>query len=315
MTATPANLAAVPPTAAATPAPPATCASCGAPLSGRFCSACGEQKLEPHQLTLRHFLTDSLVPEIVNLDGKIWRTLRKLLFRPGALALAYVAGRRRKYVQPLRVLFTAIIVFVLAMPGGLGFTLGAGPIALSVVPSTLPSSGSIRGTFDQIDRFGMLERMFTARVGPVETAPADVARRFREMLGDFVTPVSFMTVVMLSIVLYALFHRRRPLLVEHAVLSMHYFSFVLLTTLIDLVALKAGVFRSMVGMLSVMLGVVLWQGAYLVVALRRFYWDPDARGVRPWAQAAGAALLLYVANSLFITVVQLVGGAIAIWRL
>lgn len=306
MAATPTEIAAVP------DQPPAACATCGLALAGRYCAGCGEERLAPHQLTVRHFMTDSVIPELANLDGKIWRTLRLLLFRPGALALEYAAGRRRKFVQPLRVLITAILVFVLVMPEGIGFTLHFGQVALSVVPASLPSQGSIRGTLDQIDRFGVLERLFAAKAGPVEAASGAVAGRFSESLADFATPVSFASVLLLATVLYLLFRRRRPLFVEHAVLSMHYFSFVLLTSLIDLAAVRLG--RTLAVFVGVMLAVTLWQAAYLVTALRRFYWA-DAGGWRPWAMAGGAAVVLYLANSLFITIVQLLGGAIAIWRL
>ena len=309
MTALPADLAAVPqPTRA-------TCATCGLPLEGRYCTACGEERLEPNQLTVRHFVMGSLVPEIVNLDGKIWRTLGLLLFRPAALALEYVAGRRRKYVQPLRVLLTAIIVFVLAMPKGVGFTFNIGPMAMSVMPASLPQAGSVQGMLSHLDRFGILERLFVAKAGAVAAAPDDVTRRFRDALSDFATPVSFASVVLLAIVLYALFRRRRRLFVEHAVLSMHYFSFVLLSSLIYVIARKLGLFESIVGLLLVMVGVTVWQAGYLVVALRRFYWHADARRLIPWTKAAGAAVLLYLVNSAFITGAQLLGGAIAIWRL
>jgi hypothetical protein len=309
MTATPVELAAEPRPQVA------SCATCGLPLEGRYCTACGEERLEPHQLTVRHFVTDSLVPEIVNLDGKIWRTLGLLLFRPGALALEYVAGRRRKYVQPLRVLLTAIVVFVLAMPKGVGFTFKIGPIALSVMPASMPKTGSVQGTLAQIDRFHVLERQFTAKAGPVTTASDEVTRRFSALLDGFATPVSFMSVLLLALVLYEMFRRRRPLLVEHAVLSMHYFSFVLLSSLVYVIARKVDFFGSMTSFLVFMLLVSLWQAAYLVFALRRFYWPADARRLIPWTRATGAAVLLYVANSAFITGVQLVGGMIAIWRL
>lgn len=103
------------------PLPPA-CAACGQPLAGRFRFACGERLLESHEQTIRHFIVHALVPELVSLDGKIWRTLRLLLFRPGYLTLEYVAGRRGRYVKPLRVLLTAIIVYALATLSGRGFT-------------------------------------------------------------------------------------------------------------------------------------------------------------------------------------------------
>src|SRR5215510_11608937 len=105
------------------------CASCGRPLTGEnFCSDCGEEIFDADKLTLRYFLTHSVLQELLNVDGKIWRTLRLLLFRPAFLALEYAAGRRRPYVGPVRVLIVAIIVYVLATQSGIGFTLGVGSI-------------------------------------------------------------------------------------------------------------------------------------------------------------------------------------------
>src|SRR5688500_81110 len=128
---------------------PALCASCGHPLAGRYCSACGQEVLDPSKLTLRHFFTHALVHALFNLDGNICRTLRLRLFRPWSLALEYSPGRRRPYVNPVRLLLVAIIVYVLATPGT-GFTLRFGDFQLAVTPA--PMSQSIRGVIDQIDR-------------------------------------------------------------------------------------------------------------------------------------------------------------------
>ena len=121
--------------------------------------------------------------------------------------------------------------------------------------------------------------------------------------------------LLFAFVLYLLFHRRRPLFVEHAVFSMHTFSFILLSSLLMVGAVELRVFRSFVAIGLFILGVGLWHAVYLAFALRRFYWDRDGRRVVPWAQAVGVAVLLYFANSFFLTAVQIVGGAIAIWRL
>src|SRR5215475_2063485 len=94
------------------------CANCGRPLSGRFCSQCGEEQLDFHNLTVRHFFTHA-VQETFELDGKIGRSLRALLFRPGFLAAEYCAGRRRIYVNPFRLLITAAILYALLTRGGL----------------------------------------------------------------------------------------------------------------------------------------------------------------------------------------------------
>ena len=120
------------------------CASCGQPLEGRYCSSCGEQALDPSKLTVWHFLTHTVVHELFNFDGKIWRTLGLLLFRPGFLALEYAAGRRRPYVNPLRILIATIILYVLATQGGTGFTLGVGPLNHVVRQRNAPARPSGR---------------------------------------------------------------------------------------------------------------------------------------------------------------------------
>lgn len=291
-----------------------SCASCGAPVSGNYCAACGEEVLDPRKRTVWHFITHSLIPELVNLDGRIWRTLRYLLFRPGFLSLEYAAGRHRSYVRPLRVLLVAIIAYVFAQ-GGLSFTLDLGFGKMNLAPAAMPLGRSIAGTIGQIDRFGVLERMFTAKMGPVESASDSDRDRFNETLRNFVTPVSFATVLVIAAGLYVLFHRRRPLLVEHAVFSMHCFSFVLLSSLLNAIAIRLGLVEGFVAIVTTILAVSGWQAAYLAVALRRFYWHHDRRRLVPWGLATGVAILFYVLNGVFLTGVQLLGGALAIWRL
>src|SRR5262245_10964487 len=130
---------------------PAVCPSCGQRLVGEtYCSHCGEEVLDARKLTLRYFLTHTVLHEILNVDGKIWRTLKFLLFRPGFLALEYAAGRRRPYVGPVRVLIVAAVVYVLATQSGISFTLDVGPIRLSTAPSAMSPGRSIEATLEQV---------------------------------------------------------------------------------------------------------------------------------------------------------------------
>lgn len=293
------------------------CASCGHLVDGRYCSRCGEERLEPGKLTVWHFVTRSLPAEIFDLDGKAWRTLRFLILRPGLLSVEYAAGRRRLYVKPLRVLLTAIVAYALIVPSGTSFTLGIPntPIKFNVAPVRLQQGQSIDGTLYRIDRFGILRRMYEHKWGAAETASDEVTKRFSGRLGAVATPLSFTTVLLLAFPLYACFHRRRPLVVEHAVFSMHYFSLVLLSTLVLATAAKAGLRDLGFAVFGpVMLSVLLWQFVYLAVALRRFYLG-ESRKLVAWPIAAALAALLYVLNGFFITAVQFVACAVAIWTL
>ena len=86
-----------------------TCANCGASLSGAYCGACG-QRDQPLRQPVHRFLAQSAA-EFFGVDGRVWATLRELLLRPGALTVAFVEGRRRRYLRPLRVYLTSTLLF------------------------------------------------------------------------------------------------------------------------------------------------------------------------------------------------------------
>lgn len=86
------------------------CRNCGAPAGGKFCPECG-QDTKPHPPTAREFLHE-FVAQYVAIEGSLWITLKKLA-NPGALTLDYLAGRKRRYIHPLRLYLTASVVFFL----------------------------------------------------------------------------------------------------------------------------------------------------------------------------------------------------------
>jgi hypothetical protein len=292
-----------------------TCPNCGAPLAGQYCSRCGQEALAADKLTVRHFVSHAIFDEILNLDGKIWRTVYLLLFRPGFLASEYSEGRRRSYVNPVRLLITAILVYAVATFGGLTMRLWVGPFSLSVAPASVPLERPLADTLVQIDGFGVLGPMVEARIGDPQTASAAVSREFNATLRNFATPVSFTVVLLFASALYALFWRRRPSFVEHLVFGIHYYCCVLVWSAVSAVGIAFGLLSLPVLLTIIVLALLLWQFAYLTIAVRRFYLAADARRIMPWVTSAIVAVLLYVLNSVFVTVVQLVGALMAVWRL
>ncbi len=88
-----------------------TCLNCGTTTVGSHCHACG-QKTKIHR-TLHAFGHD-LLHSVLHFDGKIWRTLPLLVWKPGELTKRYVHGERAKFVSPLALfLFSVFLTFAM----------------------------------------------------------------------------------------------------------------------------------------------------------------------------------------------------------
>jgi hypothetical protein len=89
----------------------ARCDNCGAAVSGHYCAACG-QCLEAPVQSLWHF-TREATEDLTHTDSRLWHTLGALLFRPGYLTREFLAGRRARYLPPVRLYLVISVAFFL----------------------------------------------------------------------------------------------------------------------------------------------------------------------------------------------------------
>jgi hypothetical protein len=89
-----------------------SCENCGAPLSGPYCSTCG-QRYEPHIHSLWGFISEA-AENVTHADSRVWRTLWPLLVKPGFLTKEFLEGRRARYLPPFRLYLVLSVVFFLA---------------------------------------------------------------------------------------------------------------------------------------------------------------------------------------------------------
>lgn len=84
------------------------CENCGKPLLGEYCYACGQ----PVKGLVRHFtsIVGDVADTVFDWDARTPRTLWPLFARPGFLTCEYFAGRRVRYVSPVRLFFLLSIV-------------------------------------------------------------------------------------------------------------------------------------------------------------------------------------------------------------
>ena len=97
--------------------PPLThCENCGAQLTGKYCSFCGQAAID-YRRSFRHVVIDVL-DSFLNWDSKFFATIALLIVKPWRLTNEFVAGRRVRYVHPLRLYLLASILFFFAVNYG-----------------------------------------------------------------------------------------------------------------------------------------------------------------------------------------------------
>ncbi|HEY5711936.1 MAG TPA: DUF3667 domain-containing protein [Allosphingosinicella sp.] len=128
------------------------CLNCGAELTGPYCRMCGQQG-HVHR-TLGAFWHD-LAHSVLHFEGKIWRTLPMLAWRPGELTRRYIAGERARFVSPMAIfLFSVFLMFATFSLVGGPFTFG------SVTPMTAQARAEAERDFEreQAGREAALDR-------------------------------------------------------------------------------------------------------------------------------------------------------------
>jgi hypothetical protein len=89
------------------------CVSCGKPVDTPFCPWCGERRPDDRHSSMRAFFEET-VPALVDVDGRLVRSLRALFDRPGELTIRYMRGERVNWIPPLRVFLVMNVLFFLA---------------------------------------------------------------------------------------------------------------------------------------------------------------------------------------------------------
>lgn len=240
------------------------CHNCGAAVSYHFCALCG-QETKLHVASAGEFIHE-FVGHYIALEGRLWTTLHKLMFRPGLLTAEYIAGRRQRYVQPLRVYLTFSILFFFVLKL-------AGTPVVQVDENVTPGSDSPVVTMTQQDPAKSdlppaLQRLMLTvqdKVRAFNARPA--AEQSRALATAFFSYVPYAMFILMPVfalylkLLYIKSHRRYG---EHLLFALHVNGFAF--AMFSLLFLASFVH---VGPLSFVM--VMWLIFYLPLAMRRVY--------------------------------------------
>ncbi|MFO1218451.1 MAG: DUF3667 domain-containing protein [Burkholderiaceae bacterium] len=262
-------------------ADPGACLNCDQPLGSplpRYCPSCGQEtRLRPP--TLREF-AQQFGGAYISTEGALWRSLGLLLLKPGAITREYLAGRRRRYVLPLRLYLTISVIVLMA----LGWT---GTVQFRVDRDAADGAVEPMDVSMFNDRAGIRQGQFYCRKLPdwlctrlrqrIDVDPASLSREiaaFGQRFFSHLGAAMFVLVPAFAAGLKLAYLGRRMRYTEHLVFALHLHAFWflmlgLLLTRVDALAVAAFVVTPV----------------HSVLALRRVY------GGRWWALALRAAAL------------------------
>lgn len=131
------------------------CLNCGAAVDYHYCAVCG-QETKLHVPSASEFIHE-FVGHYVAVEGRLWKTLALLLFKPGFLTWEYIQGRRVRYVEPLRIYLTFSLLFFAALKLGGAEMYQEEAVSVPVPPAATP------GTAPAIPMVGAAPRAPAAR--------------------------------------------------------------------------------------------------------------------------------------------------------
>ncbi len=270
------------------------CQNCGNILRGadKFCSECGQKRLEKEDFLVRKFLAKSF-GDFFHFESKFTHSLIPLLFKPGYLTLEFMKGRRQRYFQPFK-MFLFISVFYFILTG-----LDLGRFSNSVQNNkkqtgnsknniqfkfNYTNSDKISDSLNKIPADTLKKIIEDKGFEDVENLFKDVKKsnwldrymfrqevKFRlygkekvlEELYHYIPKFIFLLIPLFALLLKLFYIRRKRKYFEHLVFSLHFHSFVfMLFILVEF-------FSLLINNIQIIYAPLIF--IYLFVALKKFY--------------------------------------------
>ena len=301
------------------------CLNCNTPLTGRYCSGCGQEN-RPKKLSVWQLL-GQFFSGLLNYDGRLVQSIRLLFSKPSALTLAYMEGKRSSYVNPVQFyLFTSAIYFLFSStfsnPDVIDFansenaentvSIGSPPEIIEDLEQERTPTSNLESEFESfeeylsnqetlepedsssdfelrfIEKFYQIKDKYEGQKGFIQAFGEEVLNRLPQVL--------FITLPLLALILKLVFIRRKHYwYIDHLIFILHIATsfFILLFVQKGLELLASSTGWSIISFISGLLG-FSWM-IYYLISFKRFF-------EKGWAKT----LLFFVLSSFLQSVLFMV---------
>lgn len=241
-------------------------------IEGWTCPECGESQIRTGDLGLRHLLIEAF-HSLTDVDSRLLRSFRALLFRPGALTTAYLEGPRKPYISPFEVFLVANLLFFAIQ---------------SITPDKVFSTPLASHLHGQ-DWSALAQRMVANRLAEKQLTVEAYAPVFDHAVAVNARALVFVMGVPFALLLMLLFMRGARQFAAHVVFTLHFYAFQLLVLCALLALLLVQTWFGGSGIASGGMDVALFaiqlgtSAVYLYIATGKVY---AVRGVRRFVSVA-----------------------------
>jgi hypothetical protein len=295
----------------------AGCPNCGTPVTGQYCSHCGQRFAEV-RISMRRILMDVLEDQL-SLNAALPRTMRALFFKPGFLTAEYLKLRIARYIPPFRLyLFSSLLFFITLsiMASTDNLNVQAQMQADSADLAAIEADTALARQAAECPKFGVhldprrlqstdwaqgvcvnfgipyVNQAIETRLAELGTLPPRVAmRQIGSELIEQSPKAAFLLLPVYALILKFLYARRKRYYVEHFIFALHVHAFAFLVFFLVLLIPERG--APVEGLLLLSLPVYIW------LALKRVYAQGWLRTTLKWLLLGWLYLVLLVFAAFF----------------
>jgi hypothetical protein len=243
----------------------ARCANCDQPLSGPFCSACGQEARDLHRPI--HVLIGESLGDIFDVDHRLARTVGPLLLKPGEVTRRYRHGHRVAYVPPLRTYLVAALVFFGLFTFFPRDTSREGVFMQNSPEAAARSGGGVSVSLPE--RLPVFDGRYQEMAARARANPQAFFTAFYAAI-----PRVFFVLLPLFALYLELFYRKDGFYIDHLVFSLYYHAFVFAMLTILFLVSRTGAWTPWWLRAAAVLSGGVWIVAHLPLALQRVYGGP-----------------------------------------
>lgn len=219
-----------------------TCKNCGEHLKGKFCHNCGEKIVEISDFSIKTML-GQILDGIFNIDSKVFKTFKYLLFKPGCLTKKYVEGIRQPLMRPIQLFLIINVLFFLFLTDA----------DILRIPAQY--------FFNNNNEIELTEMSRQTGISEV-----DLKHQFDSNSTNYSKALVIVLIPFFAFILMFVNFKKRFFFGQHIIFSIHYFSFFLIFCVLLIGIQKFG-------NRIIQLVIVIFNFIYLYFAIKTFYRD------------------------------------------